>query len=338
MWLHICIFALLGFVLTGWRFGWIPKDELSDSKGRRIFLALAAAGNLLGMILSVQDLNRQIPADYRMEKKEDPYEEELMVSINGEPYRKVSVQVPEIPGEETDEEPEEISEEELQKRALLEILEQFNAGKGDEEYYYLPAEYEGNSFSWERPRDTSGSLLAALFLVAAAASLVLKGRERQAALEKRREDLVRDYPELIMKFTLLIEAGMTVRNTFMKLAQDYERRKGDHPRWAYEEIQAACHEMDGGISESEAYYRFGERCAQVKYKTFATLLIQNLQKGSRQLAELLEKESGEAWDERKRKARVLGEAAATRLLFPMILMMVCVMAIVMVPAVLSFYA
>ena len=45
----------------------------------------------------------------------------------------------------------------------------------------------------------------------------------------------------------------------------------------------------------------------------------------------------EAWDERKRKARVLGEAAATKLLVPMILMLLVVMAVIMVPACLSFY-
>ena len=48
----------------------------------------------------------------------------------------------------------------------------------------------------------------------------------------------------------------------------------------------------------------------MKYKTFSTILIQNLQKGSQRMADLLEKEALEAWDERKRKARVLGEAAA----------------------------
>ena len=56
------------------------------------------------------------------------------------------------------------------------------------------------------------------------------------------------------------------------------------------------------------------------------------------MVDLLEKEALEAWDERKRKARVLGEAAATKLLFPMVLMLLVVMAIIMVPAFLSFYS
>ena len=42
-------------------------------------------------------------------------------------------------------------------------------------------------------------------------------------------------------------------------------------------------------------------------------------------------------EERKRKARVLGEAAATKLLLPMVLMLLVVMAVIMLPACLSFY-
>ena len=149
--------------------------------------------------------------------------------------------------------------------------------------------------------------------------------------------MLMDYPGLIMKFTLLVQAGLTARKAFRKIALDYGKREDGKKREAYEEIRVACYEMNSGISEAEAYRRFGERCGQVKYKTLSTLLIQNLQKGSRYLADLLEKESVEAWEERKRKARVLGDTAATKLLFPMVLMLLVVMAVIMLPACLSFY-
>ena len=181
----------------------------------------------------------------------------------------------------------------------------------------------------------AGGFLAAIFLAAAFVMIVIIAREEQKARTKRYEELMMDYPGLIMKFTLLVQAGMTVRNTFRKMASDYKNK--NEKRIAYEELVTACHEMESGISEMEAYRRFGERCGHVKYKTFATLLIQNLQKGSRHMGEMLEKESVEAWDDRKRKAKVQGEAATTKLLFPMILMLGVVMAIVMLPACLSFY-
>ena len=55
------------------------------------------------------------------------------------------------------------------------------------------------------------------------------------------------------------------------------------------------------------------------------------------MADILEQEALDAWDERKRKARVLGEAAATKLLLPMVMMLAVVMEIIMIPAFLSFY-
>ena len=143
--------------------------------------------------------------------------------------------------------------------------------------------------------------------------------------------------DAIIESSYVVQAGMTARKAFQKIASDYLKRKPQKPRYAYEAIVTACHEMDSGVAELEAYRRFGQRCGQMKYKTFSTLLIQNLQKGSRRMADMLEQEAMEAWDERKRKARVLGEAAATKLLVPMILMMAVVMAIIMIPAFLSFY-
>jgi tight adherence protein C len=178
--------------------------------------------------------------------------------------------------------------------------------------------------------------MTGICLVAAVAMVIVKSREEQTKIAKRYEQLLMDYPGLVMKFTLLVQAGMTVRKAFQKIALDYRKKRPAKPRYAYEEVMAACYEMDSGVSEAEAYRRFGERCGQVKYKTFATLLIQNLQKGSRYLSDMLEKESMEAWDERKRRARVLGEAAATKLLVPMVLMMIVVIALVMIPAILSF--
>lgn len=167
--------------------------------------------------------------------------------------------------------------------------------------------------------------------------LSLQKTGRTECSDKRREQMLMDYPGLIMKFTLLVQAGLTARKAFQKIALDYGKREDGKKREAYEEIRVACYEMDSGISEAEAYRRFGERCGQVKYKTLSTLLIQNLQKGSRYLADLLEKESVEAWEERKRKARVLGDTAATKLLLPMVLMLLVVMAVIMLPACLSFY-
>ena len=336
MWLHVAVFLLLGAVAVLWRLGWIPREELADKKDRQLFLALGAAGNILGLILTLQSLDVSLGPSPALERRGSDYEEELVVIRDGEDPWAVTIRVPMMEGEETKEPQEEKDEETARREELLEELVLYNEENGSEDYFFLPDAWNGHSYEWQRPRDGTGTLLAALFLVAAAAALVLRRREKEKEGQRRGEALMLDYPEVVMRFTLLIRSGMTVRNVFAKLAEDSQGKdRLRHP--VYEEIRSTCYEIEAGISEAEAYRRFGERCGQIKYKTFATLLIQNLQKGSRQLLVMLERETEEAWDERKRRARIQGEEAATRLLFPMILMMVCVLAIIMIPALLSFY-
>ena len=337
MWIHCIIFLILLFVWLGEKAGWLPDELFHDKEARTLFFLLGLAGNLLGMALSLKSADLSLPENYRLRRTEDYYEENFMVSIDQTEESPFTVQVPEWESEEEKNPQEALSEEEKRRQEIREILEQYNEEKQDPDYYYLPDEWNGKTFTWSRPRDNTGALLASLILVAAAASLVLKSREKQTLVQKRQEELLIDYPDLIMKFTLLIAAGMTVRNAFAKIASDYRKKRSHKARAAYEAIETACHEMESGVSEAEAYYRFGERCGQIRYKTFATLLLQNLQKGSRQLVAMLEKESAEAWDERKRKARIAGETASTKLLFPMVLMLLVVMAIIMIPAMMSFY-
>lgn len=340
MWIHIVIFIMIFGTAIAWKAGWIPLDGIVDAKSRRLFFLTAAAGNILGMAVTAGSGSGMVySSGLRLEKEETgAREERFLVKIDGEEAGSVSVQVPEKESDVPEEEPEAaLSKEEEQELKIREILEQYNQEKNSKDYYYLPAEWKGKKFQWETPADNSGSLLSALAFAAAIVLMLKKAREEQEQKVKRSEQLLMDYPALVMKFTLLVQAGMTERKAFQKISLDYRRGHTGKARFAYEEILAACNEMESGVSEAEAYRRFGERCAQIKYKTFATLLIQNLQKGSRRMSDMLEKESLEAWDERKRKARVLGEAAATKLLLPMAMMLMVVMAVIMIPAFLSFY-
>ena len=97
-----------------------------------------------------------------------------------------------------------------------------------------------------------------------------------------------------------------------------------------------CADMEKGVSEIDAYRNMGTRSKEPKYRTFSTLLVQNMMKGSGELIRQLSRESVEAFEERKKRARILGEQAGTRLMFPMMLMLMVVFAILLVPAMVSF--
>ena len=96
-------------------------------------------------------------------------------------------------------------------------------------------------------------------------------------------------------------------------------------------------EMERGISEIQAYENLGKRARCSAYRTFSTLLVQNLRKGGSDMAKILEREADEAFEERKKRARVLGEEAGTKLLLPMLMMLGVVMAVLMVPAMFAFF-
>ena len=97
-------------------------------------------------------------------------------------------------------------------------------------------------------------------------------------------------------------------------------------------MQAAIHEMKSGISEAEAYERFGKRCGDVSYVKFATLISQNLRKGSKGLSALLKMEAIQAFENRKSLAKRKGEEAGAKLMMPMIGMLAVVFVMIMVPA------
>ena len=200
--------------------------------------------------------------------------------MDGRKPQKFDVEIPEKETEETEVAPEqEVNETEQKQKELREIIEEYNQQKQDPDYYYLPDQWDGQKLIWQKSGDRTGSLLASLAFFAAFVVMLKKAKEQQEEMTKRAEQLLMDYPSLIMKFTLLIQAGMTARKVFQKMGADYMRNRPKTGRYAYEAIIIMCHEMDSGIAELEAYRRFGERCGQMKYKTFSTILIQNLQKG-----------------------------------------------------------
>lgn len=160
-------------------------------------------------------------------------------------------------------------------------------------------------------------------------------REQQRKrLKEREEQLLLDYPSVINKFMLLLGAGLTLRKVVERLVLEYEqeRKRGGKKRYVYEEMCVLLQEMKDGVSESKAMEHFGRRCRLLPYLRFASVITQNLKKGAEGLIAILEAESMEALEQRKERALQLGEKAGTKLLFPMMLMLGIVMAVIMVPA------
>ena len=174
----------------------------------------------------------------------------------------------------------------------------------------------------------------AVFIGILFAALEKQNREQEEARRKAQMEV--DYPEIISKLTLFIGAGMTVKRAWRKIATDYEAEKTDWGiHYAYEEMKQTCNEMDSGITEAESYERFGKRCNLQEYVKLGAMLSQNLRRGTKGLSQILKMEAEVSFEERKSRAKKLGEEAGTKMLVPMFLMLAEVLVIVVVPAFMS---
>ncbi|MDD4112887.1 MAG: hypothetical protein PHC56_07640, partial [Herbinix sp.] len=158
-------------------------------------------------------------------------------------------------------------------------------------------------------------------------------------MKTRKNQILLDYPDIINKFNLLVNAGMTIRQAWSKISEDYNhsnRYQKGQKRYAYEEMQLTLHQLKLGLPEVNAYEQFGQKIGLMPYMKFSSMLVQNLKKGNKNMVELLKLEAMEAFQERKETTKRLGEEASTKLLGPMMIMLLIVLIIILIPAFISF--
>ena len=143
-------------------------------------------------------------------------------------------------------------------------------------------------------------------------------------INSRRDELLRDYPGMLSKLTLLVNAGVPIREAWVRVADDNEGL-------LYQEMRNTAMELSNGIQEIEVYKAFGERCSIKSLKKFSTMMIQNLQKGSNEVVIFLKDMSNEAWEEKKHEVKRKGEKASSKLIMPIGLIFLGVMILIIVP-------
>ncbi len=234
--------------------------------------------------------------------------------------------------------PRNLTEEEKAREAVEKLLKKADADSRYDEEITLPETYSGNDITWSEKKEDNSLILLILMWIAGFACFSLKDKELGEKAKKRREELLMDYPQLVSQLVLYLGAGMTVRNIFSKLADEYvqKREGGMEQRYMQEELLRMVRGLRAGQSEAKAYEEFGQRCQGQEYTRLCTLLSQNLRKGNGEILFLLQEESKKAFSSRMDAVRKQGEEAGTKLLLPMILMLLIVMVVIMIPAYMTF--
>ena len=227
-------------------------------------------------------------------------------------------------------------EEPVWEERLAEELIRIEKESRDTGQMVLPAEFEGEQVQFVQQADNSSKI--GLALMPAVISLLIfaeTGQKEDKKRKRRQEEITADYPELIVKMTVLYQAGLSMRGVWERIAADARRKEGKM-RPIYEEVCFACNSMADGVPEPEAYRQFGRRCCTVSCLKLGNLLAGNVRRGTKQLSVLMAQESERAWELRKHQARRSGEKAGTKMLLPMFMMFGVVLAMVVIPAFYSF--
>jgi hypothetical protein len=208
-----------------------------------------------------------------------------------------------------------------------------------ERYLTLPDQAAGVKLQWkEKKQHLVWKILFFEVLVLFLMAGIVLERKRTADHIKK-EQMKLDYAEVVSKLLILLGAGMSLKQAWNRISAQYSdkrQKKQIKERHIYEEMIITNHEILDGESERLAYQKFGERVDLGEYQRLIRILLQNLQTGSRGLCKLLEQESENALEERKALACKLGEEAGTKMLLPLMMMLGIVIAIIMIPAMLSF--
>lgn len=159
-----------------------------------------------------------------------------------------------------------------------------------------------------------------LFETVSAALYFLTDKDLKEEMNKKKVTWRFQYPDLVHKMVLYLGAGLSIRSTFVKLAAQYET------------IQYARREIDAGVPEVIAYEHFGKRTGLQSYIKLATLLNQNLKRGTSTLFLRLEEEALLSSQERIQNGKKMGEEAGTKLLLPMAMLLGVIMIMIMIPA------
>lgn len=233
--------------------------------------------------------------------------------------------------------PPQFTSEEQFRHSLEEELGRLAESRQEDEWVALPAKWQGNTVQFLRPEGSRVWILPLAVLALLLLREVHLREEKKQEQKRQQEELERLYPDFVSRFVLLLGAGMNLYGVWQKLAGEYALRleKGGKPEILYEQVAGTVREIRNGGLERKAYEEFGRKLRLAPYIRFSAILVQNLKMGSGEILSRLEYESREAMEERKASAKRQGEEMGTKLLLPMMVQLVLILALVMIPAFMS---
>ncbi|MGN0150829.1 MAG: immunoglobulin-like domain-containing protein [Wujia sp.] len=195
----------------------------------------------------------------------------------------------------------------------------------------LPEEICGMKVSLDPDSHKRSVWILLLGMAVASVFLLLMNSRLKDRVKNRDNMLMMQYPSFVTRLSLLLQTGMTLKNSLEHMAYDV-----DKPNLLEQELSYALHEIETGSDEAAVYETLGNRLGLPQYIRLMNHISQNLRLGTRDIRKIMEEEVMFSMESRLENARKKGEEAATKLIFPMVILLAVVMIILIIPAVAGF--
>ena len=155
-------------------------------------------------------------------------------------------------------------------------------------------------------------------------------RDVDDKINKRHHQISIELPELTNQILILSGAGLTIRGAIIKIAHELP---SDGPLYAA--LGKAVEKMELGATNEQAFDYLTATCNMPAVRRFVSVILQNLTRGGSDVSLALYEIGKELWDARRATAQRMAEETTTKLLFPMLFMLLSVILLVAAPAVMG---
>lgn len=150
-----------------------------------------------------------------------------------------------------------------------------------------------------------------------------------AAIKNKKESILSEFPKMVSKLTLLVNAGMLVRRAWDEVAQS------NHELALYQEMRNTSKDIQEGMSIEEAMASFADRCGLKEIRKFASIYVQAVNRGASESIASMKAMADDAWEQKRQLSKQQGEIASQKLLVPNLIMFLGIMVVVVVPMIAS---
>ena len=121
--------------------------------------------------------------------------------------------------------PKKLSGEEKIKKTVTENMKKADEKQREQETLILPERLGKNELRYYHPFHNRGMIVLTMSIMIGILLCALQKQNEKKALEDRKKQMLKDYPDIINKLTLYLGAGMTVKRAWRKVTEGYAREK-----------------------------------------------------------------------------------------------------------------